>query len=373
MLYVPQWLRDWLNALCWFVGLPPWDISLWGYVISSRYSWLNTWFCPGPAIISGLETISNLANSMLGWLRDRVNDLGYWSNWARNVISDAWNWLNEIAWSLAQLPGRIWNDIWNWWGSRWNEITGWVWGRIADLQSTWNGLLNDVRNWVNGLVNDVRNWFNSQLAGLSSWVNGQVSNMSNWVNQRIADTTTWLQQQVAPLWTFYNAFSGLVSSFFANPFEFIVNTFLVPAATSFAAGFERGMNMPAPLPPEGGGGGPSGIIAYAMQFLGRPYVWGGNGPDVFDCSGFVKYVWQHFERTLPRTAQLQYNASYPVSTPQPGDLAFWQFEAEVDHVGMCTGAGDQMVHASSRNGYVKIDTITALGWWSFFKGYRRPM
>ncbi|MCL4439808.1 MAG: NlpC/P60 family protein, partial [Firmicutes bacterium] len=67
------------------------------------------------------------------------------------------------------------------------------------------------------------------------------------------------------------------------------------------------------------------VVNYALSFQGVPYVWGGNGPSGWDCSGFVKYVYNHFGVTLYRTSEMQFNEGAPVaiSDLRPGDLVFF--------------------------------------------------
>ncbi|AZV55230.1 C40 family peptidase [Clostridium sp. AWRP] len=81
------------------------------------------------------------------------------------------------------------------------------------------------------------------------------------------------------------------------------------------------------------------VVAYASNFLGVPYVWGGTSPSGFDCSGLVQYVYANFGINLPRTSQEQQNVGTPVSRNelQPGDLVF--FGSPAYHVGMYVGDG----------------------------------
>jgi hypothetical protein len=85
------------------------------------------------------------------------------------------------------------------------------------------------------------------------------------------------------------------------------------------------------------------IVAYAKQFLGVPYVYGANGPNSFDCSSFTKYVYAHFGINLPRVAnQQKLSGSYVAASElKPGDLLCWdwEFDGEVDHVGIYIGNG----------------------------------
>jgi len=88
-------------------------------------------------------------------------------------------------------------------------------------------------------------------------------------------------------------------------------------------------------------------IAYAMLQLGKPYIWGGNGPDGYDCSGLVLKSWQVGAGTsFARIANDQYHtAGGPVALGdlQTGDLVFWGSNpadwASVYHAAMYVGGG----------------------------------
>lgn len=102
------------------------------------------------------------------------------------------------------------------------------------------------------------------------------------------------------------------------------------------------------------------IVAYAEEYLGTPYVLGGNGPNQFDCSGFTKYVYSHFGYTLSRTAtdQLQNGVSVSKDELQPGDLVFFKYRTSkpVSHVGIYIGNGE-FIHASTNRYVVQIDQM----------------
>ena len=115
------------------------------------------------------------------------------------------------------------------------------------------------------------------------------------------------------------------------------------------------------------------IVAHAKQFLGTPYVYGGNGPNSFDCSGFTKYVYSHFGVTLNRTAtdQLANGTAVSKSELQPGDLVFFRANTTkpVSHVGIYIGNG-QFIHASTNTYSVQIDTLSS-GYYSRVYVYGR--
>ena len=104
------------------------------------------------------------------------------------------------------------------------------------------------------------------------------------------------------------------------------------------------------------------VVDYAKQFLGCPYVYGGNGPSSFDCSGFTKYIYQHFGYTLNRTAtdQLSNGVSISRSELQPGDLVFFKYNTSkpVSHVGIYIG-NNQFIHASTNSYAVQIDSMAS--------------
>ena len=86
-------------------------------------------------------------------------------------------------------------------------------------------------------------------------------------------------------------------------------------------------------------------IAYAEQQLGKPYQWGGTGPDAFDCSGLVMMAYRAAGIDIPRTSQEQWawGPRVPASQVEPGDLAFFVGSdgtvAAPGHVGLVIGGG----------------------------------
>jgi cell wall-associated NlpC family hydrolase len=81
----------------------------------------------------------------------------------------------------------------------------------------------------------------------------------------------------------------------------------------------------------------------ALSMLGTPYVWGGEDPTGFDCSGLAQWAYAHAGVALPRTAQLQYNAG-PLRPPgaalQTGDLVFFGTAVTaISHLGIYVGNG----------------------------------
>lgn len=89
------------------------------------------------------------------------------------------------------------------------------------------------------------------------------------------------------------------------------------------------------------------IVQGAIAQLGKPYRYGGSGPEAFDCSGLVHFVHAALGITVPRTTAEQFRQAQPVSPSQlaEGDLLFFRMEGqEVSHVGIYAGDG-RFVHA----------------------------
>src|SRR5688572_31668506 len=91
------------------------------------------------------------------------------------------------------------------------------------------------------------------------------------------------------------------------------------------------------------------VVDLAATLIGRPYVWGAEGPNAFDCSGLTQYVYQEFGIHLPRRAIDQARSGEPAgSRLQRGDLLFFSTDTRqsvVTHVGLYEGNGT-MIQAS---------------------------
>lgn len=106
------------------------------------------------------------------------------------------------------------------------------------------------------------------------------------------------------------------------------------------------------------------VVDFAKTLLGSPYVYGASGPNSFDCSGFVYYVFRHFDVTLNRgaTGQLDNGTAIERSQLRPGDLVFFfdgKVTTPVSHVGIYVGE-DSFIHAST-NGYEVVVSSMAEG------------
>jgi soluble lytic murein transglycosylase-like protein len=127
---------------------------------------------------------------------------------------------------------------------------------------------------------------------------------------------------------------------------------LTPVAAS-SVSQANGAAFAQALSSAGSSGGVSGndIVAEAKQFLGLPYVWGGNSKQTgVDCSGLVQQVYKKFGIELPRLSADQARSGQPVSSlaqAQPGDLLAWNNSSRnngADHIAIYVGNG-KMIEA----------------------------
>ena len=114
-------------------------------------------------------------------------------------------------------------------------------------------------------------------------------------------------------------------------------------------------------------------IAAARTKLGDPYLWGGTGPNAYDCSGLTQFAYGSAGIVLPRVAADQWTVGRHVALGdlQPGDLLFWATDtsnpATIHHVAMYIGNG-LMIAAPHTGDVVKIEPVYLDG----FIGATRP-
>jgi cell wall-associated NlpC family hydrolase len=118
----------------------------------------------------------------------------------------------------------------------------------------------------------------------------------------------------------------------------------------------------------------SDAVELAASLIGRPYVWGAEGPGAFDCSGLTQYVYRELGIDLPRRAVSQSRVGDAAGRRlQRGDLVFFSSDPRrtlVTHVGIYEGSG-MMIDASKRYGRVRRDALDAAYWVERFMFARR--
>ncbi len=110
-------------------------------------------------------------------------------------------------------------------------------------------------------------------------------------------------------------------------------------------------------------------VTMALKYVNKtPYVWGGNTPDGFDCSGLVVYCFKNASDVyLPRTSEMQQTVGTPVANEdmQRGDLVFYGYPAH--HVGIYIGDG-LMVHAPYTGRMISVEPVLV---YNDYSGARR--
>jgi cell wall-associated NlpC family hydrolase len=133
----------------------------------------------------------------------------------------------------------------------------------------------------------------------------------------------------------------------------------------------------APSRPAGGGTGATGAgpktpgrlpmasasagqqaLRWALNQIGKPYVWGAEGPNSFDCSGLTSQAWAHAGRIIPRTSQEQWRRlpKIPLGELRPGDLVIYNKGAS--HVAIYAGGG-QVVQAPRPGTRVRLSPLAS--------------
>lgn len=123
---------------------------------------------------------------------------------------------------------------------------------------------------------------------------------------------------------------------------------------------------------------PALVLEIARTQDGKPYLWGGAGPEVgFDCSGLVQWAYLQVGIALPRTAQQQFNATARINPEriEPGDLVFFAHTNllsvdPVTHVGIYAGRG-WMVNAPSEGDVVREMPVFDGFWGAHYAGAGR--
>ncbi|MGW2086061.1 NlpC/P60 family protein [Streptomyces sp. NPDC001880] len=99
-------------------------------------------------------------------------------------------------------------------------------------------------------------------------------------------------------------------------------------------------------------------VKYAIAQVGKPYVWGAEGPDSFDCSGLTSQSWAKAGLVIPRTSQEQWRQlrKVPLNALRPGDLVIYFPKAT--HVALYIGNG-QVVQAPRPGSRVKVSPVAS--------------
>ena len=173
----------------------------------------------------------------------------------------------------------------------------------------------------------------------------------------------------------YNHLQSYVQSvlFYAGQYaggKFSVASAQLPADSSVAGCVQTAGGLPVVQAPSQV---TATAIAFAEQQLGKPYLWGGTGPDAFDCSGLVMMAYRAAGISIARTSQAQWatEVRVPAAQVQPGDLVFFAGAdgtvTDPGHVGLVIGDG-KMVEAYATGFPVRVSSYQNRG----AIGFTRP-
>ena len=116
------------------------------------------------------------------------------------------------------------------------------------------------------------------------------------------------------------------------------------------------------------------VLKESYKYIGIPYIWGGNNPKGFDCSGLVQWILKKTHDILiERTTRLQSNKwrselKFDLSLIKPGDLIYFKTKKnQISHVGVYTG-DNKFIHAPNRKTNVKESKLSDY-WLKKFAGY----
>lgn len=227
-------------------------------------------------------------------------------------------------------------------GSPASAATNDTWNKVADCESSGNWTINTGNGYFGGLQFSQSTW---AAYGGTSYA-PQANQASREQQIRVAERV--LAAQGPGAWPVCGPRAGLSRN--------------SPApALSRAAPHTSRQSAPAPaVRPRA-----AAAVAYATSKISTaPYLWGGNGPTRFDCSGLTSQAWLAAGVHIPRTAvgQLQGLPRVSLSSIRPGDLVVYSFSSFADHVALYVGDGRTVDTASHHpNGGVGYSKLQRLG------------
>jgi len=225
-------------------------------------------------------------------------------------------------------------------GSRASAATVTTWDKVAKCESSGNWHINTGNGYSGGLQFSPRTWSAYKLPDYPSPAYRATKAQQIRVAERV------LKAQGPRAWPVCSLRAGLSRS---GPAPLLRSqsapsrSLQAPSAQSRAAR----------------------AVAYAISKIGpASYLWGGNGPLHFDCSGLTSQAWLHAGVRIPRTAagQLAHLHRVPLSQIRPGDLVVYTFRTHADHVAIYIGGGRTVDTASSHvNSGVGYSRLHRLG------------
>jgi cell wall-associated NlpC family hydrolase/LysM repeat protein len=216
-----------------------------------------------------------------------------------------------------------------------------TWDKVAKCESTNNWNINTGNGFYGGLQFTQSTW--AAYGGLKYAARADLASKT----EQIAIAEKVLASQGSGAWPVCSVAGGLTSSM-AAPNSTLATTQKLPKVTA-----EKATPKAAPTSVSHKA---DKAVAFAMAQVGERYVFGGNGPNSWDCSGLTQAAWHHAGVSIPRTSQSQWHELTHVSLTnlKPGDLIV--FYSNATHVGLYIGHG-KFVHAPNPSRGVAIDSL----------------
>jgi len=212
----------------------------------------------------------------------------------------------------------------------------------------------------------------------------------NWATRPLTDVAADVQQPYEPYRGLYAQWEPLAAQLTAQLWNSVNSTSSTSSTSTAGPSAGAGTVVARPCPGAGGDGttaepaspapGPNGLtltgstqgngaVQFAMAQIGKPYLWGGTGPNAWDCSGLMMAAWASQGVTIPRVTYTEATAGTPVSQPdaRSGDLVLIPGSdgtaSNPGHVGMVAGVdatGNVWLVEAPRTGLnVRLTPISA--------------
>jgi cell wall-associated NlpC family hydrolase len=220
-----------------------------------------------------------------------------------------------------------------------------TWDKVADCESSGNWSINTHNGYYGGLQFSQSTW--AAYGGTTYAPRADLATKS----QQIAVAEKVLQGQGPGAWPVCSVRAGLQRGG------------ATPSLRSLSAP-ARPRTVP-PAEPRAASTRAAVAVAYAKSKISSAsYLWGGNGPVHFDCSGLTSQAWLAAGVHIPRTAEQQLRGlpRVSLSSIRPGDLVIYSFNSFADHVAIYAGSGRTVDTASHHpNGGVGYSDLHRLG------------
>ena len=225
--------------------------------------------------------------------------------------------------------------------------------------NTWGGLpVHPASQVVNGVATDEDGGPNADVYNPADAIAGAAKYLTEFQVQSNPSAAIFaynhLQSYVQSVLLYAGQYAGG---------NFSVASAVMPAGNSVAGCATTAGGVPAIQAPTQA---VATAVSFAEQQLGKPYLWGGTGPDAFDCSGLVMMAYRTAGISLARTSQAQWvtEQRVPASAVQPGDLVFFAGSdgtpTSPGHVGLVIGNG-KMIEAYATGFPIRVSSYAGRG------------